>query len=113
MNKGLTESQVLNQCMRYLCGCGLYVWRNNTGALKTENGFVRFGKKGSSDIIGITNDGRFLAIECKREKGGVLSDAQAEFLAEINARHGIGFSVHSVEELQKKLKENNVFLFRR
>jgi hypothetical protein len=42
------------------------VWKNATGTAKSFSGnTIKFGKKGSSDIIGITSDGKFLAIECK------------------------------------------------
>ena len=40
------------------------VWANNTGMIKTEDRVVRFGLKGSSDIIGIYKS-YFLAIEVK------------------------------------------------
>lgn len=40
------------------------VWANNTGMIKTEDRVVRFGLKGSSDIIGIYK-GLFLGIEVK------------------------------------------------
>lgn len=108
MTKGLKENAVLEQCLAYLKAKGLYVWRNNTGALKVGRRFVRFGYVGSSDILGITKDGRFLAVECKREKGGVLSDAQKEFIGEINRNGGVAVCVHSVMELIQKLAENNV-----
>lgn len=39
-------------------------WANNTGMIKTEDRVVRFGLKGSSDIIGIYK-GKFLGIEVK------------------------------------------------
>mgnify|MGYP002860351187 CR=1 FL=1 len=108
MTKGMKESAVLDQCLVYLKAKGLYVWRNNTGAVRVGRRFIRFGYVGSSDILGITKDGRFLAVECKREKGGVLSDAQKEFIAEINRNGGVAVCVHSVMELVQKLAENNV-----
>lgn len=40
------------------------VWANNTGMIKTDDRVVRFGLKGSSDIIGIYK-GLFLGIEVK------------------------------------------------
>ena len=57
-----------------------------------------------SDILGILPDGRFLAVECKREKGGVVSPEQKEFLLNINANGGVGIVVHSVDELAKALE---------
>ena len=111
MNKGgLKESAVLQQCLSFLCGHGFFVWRNNTGAYKDASGrFIRFGKKGSSDIIGMTKDGHILCVECKREKGGVLSDAQAEFLARVSSCGGVAIVASSLDELKAKLRENGVF----
>ena len=103
--KGRKENEVLSECLRYLQLSGLFVWRNNTGAVKVGSRFVRFGCVGSSDILGITKDGRFLAVECKREKGGRLSDAQKDFLGRIRACGGIALCVSSLEELKGKLEE--------
>ena len=41
-------------------------WSNATGAVKTENGhFQRYGLVGSCDILGFTDQGRFVGIEIK------------------------------------------------
>ena len=104
-NKGMKEDEVLRDCLAYLQLNGIYCWRNNTGATKTKTGFVRFGKVGSSDILGILPDGRFLAVECKREKGGVISEKQKEFLGMIVKNQGVAIVANSIESLQKKLKE--------
>lgn len=105
-NKGVPENVVLRDCLAYLQLNGIYCWRNNTGATKTKTGFVRFGKVGSSDILGVLPDGRFLAVECKREKGGVVSEKQKEFLSMIEVNHGVALVVNSIEDLQEKI--NNI-----
>lgn len=76
--------------MEYLALKGIYCWRNNSGMLRDRRGIpVRFGKVGSSDILGIAPDGRFLAIEVKRPDGSwKLQPSQEEFLAEISRRGG-------------------------
>ena len=104
MAKGKVESDVLKDCLGYLNLCGIYCWRNNTGAVRVGKRFVRFGKKGSSDILGIMPDGKFLAVECKRENGGILSDDQKEFLQSITDNGGIAIVVNSVESLKIKLE---------
>lgn len=86
----------------------IYCWRNNTGAVKTGSRFIRFGYTGSSDILGICPDGRFLAVECKREKGGVLSDKQREFLSHIKANGGVAIVANNLETLIKELSNNHV-----
>jgi hypothetical protein len=103
--EGQKENIVLSQCLKYLEVLQIYHWRNNTGALKIGRRFIRFGFPGSSDILGILPDGRFLAIECKREKGGRLSEAQKDFISRINANGGVAMCVHSLDELQENMRK--------
>ena len=98
------ENIVLKQCLEYLNWRGLFVWRNNTGCYKRNGSFIHYGYLGSSDIIGILPDGRFLAVECKREKGGRLSEKQIEFLDTIKKNGGVAVCVNSVDELAKIIK---------
>jgi hypothetical protein len=62
------ETKIQQDCRLALSAAGCLMWRNNTGALKNEVGVpVRFGLEvGSSDLIGMTPTGQFLAIETKR-----------------------------------------------
>ncbi|SEP83694.1 VRR-NUC domain-containing protein [Treponema bryantii] len=103
-NEGL-ENGVLKDCLEYLRLQGFFVWRNNVGCAKLGNRFIRFGLKGSSDILGILPNGQFLAVECKREKGGKLSEEQKEFLDKINKNNGFAICVNSVYDLEQKLYE--------
>lgn len=54
-----------------LAACGsrpdCRMWANNTGVARalTHAAVIHFGLKGSADILGLTSDGRFLAIEAK------------------------------------------------
>lgn len=104
MDKGLKENIVLANCLNYLHLKKIFCFRNNTGAIKIGRRFIRFGYAGSSDIIGILPDGRFLAVECKREKGGVVSPVQKMFLKEIQDNNGVACVVHSAKELAEILK---------
>ena len=53
------ESHVLSGCLRYLKARGIFCWRNNSGAVQIAPGrFMRFGKRGYSDILGVLPDGR-------------------------------------------------------
>jgi len=102
------EADVIKAVASILDLSGIYFWRNSVGAVSfkasTGKRFVRFGFPGSADFLGITNDGRFLAVECKRPKGGVVSEKQKKFLANISARGGVALVVRSGEELIEKLK---------
>jgi len=107
--KSIPESSVLQSCLVTLKYMGIFAWRNNTGAVRTpKGGFVQFGYKGSSDILGIAHDGRLLAIECKRPVGGVLSDDQKKFIDTVNSFGGVGIVVKSVVEMVEQLKDKGV-----
>jgi len=96
------EGAVLRECLVWLRVQGFYAERRNTGAIKIDNSFFRFGSPGAADIFAVIN-GRHIEIECKRRSGGVLSASQKEF-RELMKNSGIPyFVVHSVEELQEKL----------
>ncbi len=84
-----SEANVQKQIMMALSEAGAIVWRNNTGVLKDANGRpVKFGLcVGSSDLIGICPDGRFLAVEVKAAKGRV-TDAQERFISAVRRMGG-------------------------
>ena len=100
------EAQVLNSCLRYLEARNIFHWRNNTGAVQIAHGrFMRFGKKGSSDIIGVLPDGRFLAIETKSIKGR-LSPEQKAFIEKVRGLGGVAILARSLRELDEALCAN-------
>ncbi len=100
----ITESQIVNLCIRWLWLHGCYVWRQNTGAYKPVNSdrYIRFGIPGCADIIGVIGDGpmrgKFLAIECKSAKGK-MSEHQIKFKEVIESKGGIYILAHSVDDL--------------
>lgn len=107
----MKESSVVLDVQNIIYLYGLYCWRNNTGAQQTTGGrFIRFGKRGSADFIGVCPDGRFLAIECKRPSGGRISDWQKEFLGEVNRRGGVAIVVRSGTECLELLRERGVIV---
>lgn len=77
----------------------LKLWRNNTGAFKTEGGkFLRFGSAGSPDLIGVLcPGGRFVGLEVKTDKGK-LSPQQAAWLQDAGDLGALVGVVRSVEE---------------
>ena len=84
-----------------------FFWRNNTGAVKAQykgkSRFIRFGEAGLSDILGILNDGKFLAIEVKTAKGK-LTEKQEDFLNTVIRANGVGFIARSVKDVMNNLK---------
>jgi hypothetical protein len=102
--KNSPESYVLNGCLQYLEVRGIYHWRNNTGAVQIAPGrFMRFGKVGSSDILGILPGGRLLAVECKA-KTGRLTPEQQDFLETVLGLGGLAVVVKDWQELDAALR---------
>jgi hypothetical protein len=101
-----TEAQVQKAVLEYLWIRGIFCWRNNTGAARMGNSrrYVHFGFPGSSDILGVLPDGRFLAVEVKKNKGRLRKE-QKYFLSRIRECGGVAFVARAVEDVQRKLKE--------
>lgn len=85
-----TEAQVLRSvlaCLARLQAMGKVAryWRNNSGAYAVGEGrarrYVKFGEKGSPDVIGYLPDGKFFGIEVKRPSGKPTQE-QADFIAQ-------------------------------
>ncbi|MEY3879365.1 MAG: hypothetical protein RIQ94_160 [Pseudomonadota bacterium] len=80
-------------------------WSNPTGAVKTSNGhFQRYGLVGSSDIIGISNSGKFVGIEIKTGATSVQSKHQKSFQKMIEKQGGHYFLIRSEDQISM-LKE--------
>jgi len=98
------EGRIKATCLRYLERRNIYAWNNTTGAVQVRPGkFLRFGKVGSSDIIGLLPDGRFLAVETKAPDGRV-SPEQLAFLEKIRGLGGVAVVVRSWRELDTALR---------
>ena len=95
------EADVQRQILGWLKYQRKYVpmfWRNNTGAVRLDKRFIRFGAVGSSDILGILNDGRLLAIEVKSAKGK-LTKYQKDFIDGVNSAGGVAFVARSIDDV--------------
>ena len=97
------EGRGLADCLRYLEKRGIYHWRNSVGSVQIRPGqWYRFGKVGSSDILGCLPGGRFLAVEVKSQ-GGRLSPEQKQFLAEIRGLGGLVVVARSYRDIESAL----------
>ena len=111
MNKlGSSEehTRILKETLLLLGGSNFCrVWRQETGmALNIRTGTpFKYGLVGGADIIGILNDGRFLAIEIK-SGNAVQSKEQKNFEAMIKKFGGVYFVATSCDEALKKLTES-------
>ena len=70
------EGDIISSILKYLKCRKVKAWRNNTGARLMGSGWVRFGMKGSPDIIGILPGGKFLGIEVKTDSGKLSLDQE-------------------------------------
>lgn len=99
------ESDIQKSILDYLLMRGYFVWRNNTGAFGAEsNGrkrWIRAGKKGAGDIIGLTKEGHFLSIEVKR-RGQLPTDDQIRFIRSVLDNKGIAFVAHDLQDIIDK-----------
>lgn len=76
-------------------------WRNETGVGKTLDGdrVIKFGLKGSSDIIGLTRQGRFLAVEIKVGDDFMKQD-QINFKDTILRNNGYHFEIRCEDDIR-------------
>lgn len=105
--RSASEAQVLNAVLALLRRhpAIAMAWRNNVGAAEFGDQFVRFGFAGLSDITAIMKgSGRAVFIECKRERGGKLSDAQYDFITKARAAGCVAGVVRSADEAALLIK---------
>ena len=99
----LSETETNKQYVDYLEKMGCFVWRNNTGVLKSGCRFVRFGFPGSGDVIGLTSKGIFISIENK-SNGEPVAPKQKEFANTVQRKNGLAFFVKSLDDLIEQTK---------
>lgn len=102
------EKEIENDILRWLGLKNIYSWKVKTvGTFDTKLGRFRKSsplyKKGVSDILGILDDGTFLALEVK-SKNGKATHEQKMFLDNITRRGGVASIVRSVEDVARLLR---------
>ena len=96
----LPEQEVLIECLRWLRVHNIFHNRHDCGAGDFGYGFATYGIKGAGDIIGLTKEGRYFELECKKGKGGRLSAGQQKRMKGIRDNGGLYFVCHGVGELE-------------
>ena len=101
-----TEANIQKEIMLALSQAGCTVFRNNTGAYKDGDRYIRYGVggKGGSDLLGISYSGKFLCCEVKTAKGKPTKD-QINFINVVKSKNGIAFIARSAEEAVRLLNE--------
>ncbi len=98
------EASALAEVLKVLRNHPAVAWceRQNTGAAKVGERFIRFGWRGCSDLLGMLKDGRLLAVECKAPKGR-LRDEQTEFLSLVRRYGGVAFVARDCRDVMTAL----------
>lgn len=108
----MRESDIQNLILMALSDAGCKVWRQNVGvgwtgdASRLTDGSVLIRNprplhaglcRGSSDIIGLTPTGQFLAIEVKSKHGRVTPE-QENFISRVGQQGGVAGVCRSVDD---------------
>lgn len=89
------------QYLQYQENMGKLIYmRNNSGAVINQKGrFIKFGKRGSADIIIFVKGGKTLHVEIKNEKGR-MSTSQLEMELKLKQLKHKYYLVRSVDEVE-------------
>lgn len=101
------EGAVLRDCLDACRLLGLFVFRVNQQGVPIHGQPGRFRpgpSRGVSDIIGLTRRGRFVAVECKSQRGRLTAEQRA-FLAAVEAHGGLAIVARSAADVVQALKE--------
>ena len=97
----LPEREVLKQCLAWLRARRVFCDRHDCGS---GPGHARYGILGAGDIIGVLSGGRHFEIECKRSKGGRLSEDQQKRKWNMRRTGGVYQVVHGIPEMEHYFK---------
>ena len=98
----LTESQIQRQITDWLKLKRFLYMRNNSGAVKIGNRFLRFGKKGSPDLL-VFRKGRCFGIEVK-DAGNEQSREQIEFQTEFEREGHTYILARKLEDVMEVIR---------
>lgn len=102
----MLEKDIEKLLIEYLLNKGFFVWKNQSQGTydPTKRTFRRTSKyciNGVCDILGITPQGKMLAIEVKTPKTKRnVSDSQKNFISNIQANNGIAGVAWDIESLE-------------
>lgn len=100
MKYSTSEAPVLEGALGLLGMMRFPAFRVNSGRIDRPGIHMQLAPAGTADIVGIVpRSGRFLAIECKRPKGGKRRPGQAEYLAMVRNNGGVGIFCRDLDTL--------------
>lgn len=106
------ETDLKRSIVDYLRLLGFLAWVQNVGAVKFKNAqgkqrFIKFGFAGLSDILCVLPGGRFMVVETKR-LDNVASQAQKDFMADVERRGGIAVLAYSLDDVDERLRKEGI-----
>lgn len=95
------EAEIKREIVKYLRTRGhMVIPYRNVGIRKANGNFIPTQLLGVADLLGLTKEGKFFAIEVKRP-GGVLTNNQTAFLSAVRFFKCKGFVAYSVDDVMK------------
>ena len=79
-----------------------WVERQSSGVARIGGRFVRFGWAGCSDLLGMVQDGRLLAVKCKAPAGKMRAE-QAECLSLVRRFGGVAVVARDCRDVLREL----------
>lgn len=102
----IREADLQKTILDYLTAKRIFHWRNNSGATKVGNRFVRYGLPGSPDVICVVK-GQFIGIEVKgQDKRGVWgkqNENQVKFQQDLEKAGGKYILAKSLNDVIEKI----------
>jgi hypothetical protein len=92
------EQAIMNSIIQYLSIKGHLVFRMNSGAMKLEKRFMRFGAPGMADLLWL-HEGRAIWIEVKTPIGR-MSDLQHAFKDDVEKAGCLYLVARSLEDVE-------------
>ena len=102
----MLEKEIENLILDYLSYRPGYYWKNQSVGIydPTKRKFRKSNNRhhvlGVADILGVKNDGQFVAIEVKTKKGR-LSENQKSYLQKVADNGGLSFVARSIEDVKE------------
>lgn len=103
----LNHTNLIKLCLLELSQSRLATaWQNDTGTARSfdDDRVIKFGLRGSSDIVGITKLGQFLAVEIKVGKD-FLKPEQIAFKLMVEKNNGLHFTIRSEDQIKDMIND--------
>ena len=105
------EYLVEHEILTWLAKSGIgFFWKNTSGGFfdgtKWRKHASPFAINGTSDILGVLNGGRFVALEVKDK--GTANDQQLAFIKKVQLLGGLGAVVKSVDQVKQLLLNEQI-----